>query len=38
MNVTDLLSRRQLFLAGSLGAAAWFVPGVFADELARTPP
>ena len=37
MNVTDLLSRRQLLMAGSLGAAAWLVPGVFADELARTP-
>jgi protocatechuate 3,4-dioxygenase beta subunit len=37
MNVTDLLTRRQLLMAGSLGAAAWLVPGVFADELARTP-
>ena len=32
-----LLSRRQLIMAGSLGAAAWLVPGVFANELARTP-
>lgn len=31
------LTRRQILLAGSLGAAAWFVPGVFAQELARTP-
>src|SRR5437016_7131514 len=37
MKVHDLLSRRQLLMAGSLGAAAWFVPGVFAEELARTP-
>jgi protocatechuate 3,4-dioxygenase beta subunit len=37
MNMTDLLTRRQLLMAGSLGAAAWLVPGVFADELARTP-
>src|SRR5262245_39770491 len=33
----ELLTRRQVLLAGSLGAAAWFVPGVFAQELARTP-
>src|SRR6266404_1293498 len=37
MNLTDLLSRRQILMAGSLGAAAWLVPGVFAEELARTP-
>jgi protocatechuate 3,4-dioxygenase, beta subunit len=37
MNVTDMLSRRQILMAGSLGAAAWLVPGVFAQELARTP-
>jgi len=37
MKVHDILSRRQLLMAGSLGAAAWLVPGVFADELARTP-
>jgi protocatechuate 3,4-dioxygenase beta subunit len=37
MNMTDLLTRRQLLMAGSLGAAAWLVPGVFADELMRTP-
>lgn len=35
--MNNLLTRRQLFMAGSLGAAAWLVPGVFADELARTP-
>ena len=28
MNMTDLLTRRQLLMAGSLGAAAWLVPGV----------
>src|SRR5438128_2380588 len=33
-----LLSRRALLRGGlSLGAAAFFVPGVFAEELARTP-
>src|SRR5262245_34552345 len=37
MKVHDLLTRRQLFLAGSLGAAAYFVPGLFADELQITP-
>lgn len=37
MNAPELLTRRQLFLAGSLGAAAYFVPGLFAQELARTP-
>jgi protocatechuate 3,4-dioxygenase beta subunit len=37
MKVHDLLTRRQILMAGSLGAAAWLVPGVFADELARTP-
>jgi protocatechuate 3,4-dioxygenase beta subunit len=37
MKLHDLLTRRQLLMAGSLGAAAWLVPGVFADELARTP-
>src|SRR5256885_12620680 len=32
------LSRRGLLRAGlSLGAAAYFVPGVFAEQLARTP-
>jgi protocatechuate 3,4-dioxygenase beta subunit len=34
---TEPLTRRQLLMAGSLGAAAWLVPGVFAQELARTP-
>ena len=38
MKLNDMLSRRQLLMAGSLGAAAWLVPGVFAEELARTPP
>src|SRR5947208_12344255 len=37
MKVHDLLTRRHLLMAGSLGAAAWLVPGVFAEELARTP-
>ena len=37
MKIHDLLSRRQILMAGSLGAAAWLVPGVFADELMRTP-
>lgn len=37
MKVHDLLSRRQMLMAGSLGAAAWLVPGVFAEELMRTP-
>src|SRR5215510_509033 len=37
MSSPDMLSRRQLLLAGSVGAAAWLVPGVFAQELARTP-
>jgi protocatechuate 3,4-dioxygenase, beta subunit len=37
MKVHDILTRRQLLMAGSLGAAAWLVPGVYADELARTP-
>lgn len=34
---SQLLTRRQLCLAGALGAAAWMVPGAFAEELARTP-
>jgi protocatechuate 3,4-dioxygenase beta subunit len=37
MNASGFLSRRQLLMAGSLGAAAWLTPGVFAEELARTP-
>lgn len=37
MRPTGMLTRRQLLMAGSLGAAAWLVPGVFAQELARTP-
>jgi protocatechuate 3,4-dioxygenase beta subunit len=37
MKLSDHPTRRQLLMAGSLGAAAWLVPGVFADELARTP-
>jgi protocatechuate 3,4-dioxygenase, beta subunit len=37
MKVHDLLTRRQLLMAGSLGAAAYLVPGLFAEELARTP-
>jgi protocatechuate 3,4-dioxygenase beta subunit len=35
--MSALLTRRQLLMAGSLGAAAWLVPGVFAEELTRTP-
>src|SRR5215831_7404960 len=32
------LTRRGLLRGGlALGAAAWFVPGVFAEELSRTP-
>lgn len=31
------LTRRQILMAGSLGAAAWLVPGAFAEELWRTP-
>src|ERR1051325_9799483 len=37
MKVHDLLTRRQILMAGSLGAAAWLVPGLFADELQVTP-
>jgi protocatechuate 3,4-dioxygenase beta subunit len=37
MRLNELLTRRQILMAGSLGAAAWLVPGVFAEELARTP-
>ncbi len=37
MNLTNLLTRRQIVLGGALGAAAWLVPGAFAEELARTP-
>ncbi len=37
MQVPELFTRRQIMLAGSLGAAAWLVPGVFAEELTRTP-
>src|SRR5271155_2629275 len=37
MHVKELLTRRQIMMGGALGAAAWLVPGGFADELARTP-
>ncbi len=38
MNLNSkVLTRRQLMLSGALGTAAWFVPGVFAEELSRTP-
>jgi protocatechuate 3,4-dioxygenase beta subunit len=37
MTMPTLLNRRQLLMAGSLGAAAWLAPGVFAQELTRTP-
>ena len=33
MHSTDLLSRRQIVMGGVLGAAAWLVPGAFAEEL-----
>lgn len=34
---TSLLTRRKLLGSVALGVAAWTVPGVFAEELARTP-
>src|SRR5438477_167093 len=38
MKLTPFLSRRGLLRGGlALGAAAFFVPGAFAEELARTP-
>src|SRR5262245_5227367 len=38
MSSPILLSSRRLFLSTiALGAAAWTVPGAFADELVRTP-
>jgi protocatechuate 3,4-dioxygenase beta subunit len=37
MNHDFLLGRRRLLGGVALGAAAWLVPGVFADELTRTP-
>jgi protocatechuate 3,4-dioxygenase, beta subunit len=39
MNLLDpILTRRGLLRGGlTLGTLAWFVPGVFAEELARTP-
>jgi protocatechuate 3,4-dioxygenase beta subunit len=36
MNVIEL-DRRRLLKGMALGMAAWFVPGVYAEELARTP-
>src|SRR5436309_9002486 len=36
--IRPVLTRRGLLRGGlALGAAAWFTPGVFAEELARTP-
>src|SRR5437016_9022063 len=36
--IDPLMTRRGLLRAGlALGAAAYFVPGVFAEELAHTP-
>ena len=36
--IDTFVSRRGLLRGGlALGAAAWFVPGAFAEELARTP-
>jgi len=37
MHLSGLLSRRQILLGGALGAAAWLVPGAYAQELATTP-
>src|ERR1700689_5272146 len=34
-NMNQILTRRQILMGGSLGAAAWLVPGLFADEVAR---
>ena len=36
---TENLTRRQILMGGALGAAAWLVPGAYAQELslARTP-
>src|SRR5947208_1821939 len=36
MTDSRILSRRQILMGGSLGAAAWLVPGLFAQELERT--
>src|SRR5579863_4884171 len=36
MHETRILTRRQILMGGSLGAAAWLVPGLFADEVARS--
>ncbi len=36
MNVIEL-DRRRVLKGMALGMAAWFVPGVYAEELARTP-
>src|SRR5438105_3410965 len=40
MQSTELILSRRTLLRGSLalGAMAWFTPGVFAEQLARTPP
>ena len=37
MNGIEILTRRQILMGGALGAAAWLVPGAFAQELIRTP-
>lgn len=37
MSTNPLLSRRRLLKGLAFGAAAWTVPGVFAQELERTP-
>jgi len=37
MDVSKILTRRQVLMGGALGAAAWFVPGLFAQELTVTP-
>jgi len=39
LSMDAYVSRRGLLRGGlALGAAAWFTPGLFAEELARTPP
>jgi protocatechuate 3,4-dioxygenase beta subunit len=37
MKLNALFNRRRLLQGAALGAAAWLVPGAYADELARTP-
>ncbi len=37
MHGIEILTRRQILMGGALGAAAWLVPGAYAQELTRTP-